>query len=40
MKHKKLFKTPDIFEYAIKNMNIKVDDIIKAKNNNEITEKE
>lgn len=40
LKNKNLLETSDTFEYAIKNMNLSVQDIVTAKNNWEITEEE
>lgn len=40
LKIKNLLETPDVYEYAIKNMNLTIQDIIKAKEKWEITEQE
>lgn len=40
IKNKNLFETSDIFEYAIKNMNLTIQDIVTAKNDWDITEQE
>lgn len=40
MRNKKLFERPDVFEYALKKMKVTVEDIVKAKENWDITEEQ